>query len=110
MAATLKPDSNSAPGAHLAAGVSVGCGSWVGIGAVLREGVHVGSDLSGGRDRKRTAPLQIVSPRPGTGVADANPINLNSRSSSDLVSSWRARPFVGRRPPPVAQVGRLCRL
>jgi acetyltransferase-like isoleucine patch superfamily enzyme len=34
-----------AQGAHLAARVSVGRGSWVGIGSVVREGVHIGSDV-----------------------------------------------------------------
>ena len=34
-----------APGADLAARVSGGRGSWVGIGSVVREGVHIGSDV-----------------------------------------------------------------
>ena len=33
-----------APGAHLAACVTVERGSWVGIGSVVKEGVHIGSD------------------------------------------------------------------
>ena len=34
-----------APGAHLAAGVTVERGSWVGIGSVVKGGVHIGSDV-----------------------------------------------------------------
>jgi len=33
------------PGARLAGNVRVGAGSWIGIGAVVREGVRIGSDV-----------------------------------------------------------------
>lgn len=33
------------PGAHLAGNVTIGARSWIGIGAVIREGVCIGSDV-----------------------------------------------------------------